>query len=109
MRSTPPCRIASAIGTARLGSRLLHDLAVGQHDIFGLRAGERRSWHRLRQAQQLCADRIAAAAIAVATTEAAIHEPPSTGACGSVESPSLHVMFSIGSPSMSAATCAMIV
>ena len=34
---------------------------------------------------------------------------PSTGDWGSVESPSLMLMFSIGRPSVSAATCAMIV
>ena len=42
-------------------------------------------------------------------TEVAIHEPPSTGDCGRLESPSLTVMLSSGRPSMSAATCAMIV
>ena len=42
-------------------------------------------------------------------TEAAIHDPPSTGDRGSAESPSLTVMASSGSPSISAATCAMIV
>jgi len=47
-------------------------------------------------------------AIACAT-EAAIHDPPSTGDCGSVESPSLMLILSSGRPSMSAATCAMMV
>ena len=42
-------------------------------------------------------------------TEAAIHDPPSTGDCGSVESPSLTLTLSSGRPSLSAATCAMIV
>jgi hypothetical protein len=42
-------------------------------------------------------------------TDEAIHEPPSTGHCGSVESPSLTLILSMGRPSMSAATCAMIV
>ena len=42
-------------------------------------------------------------------TEDAIHDPPSSGHCGSVESPSLTLILSIGRPSMSAATCAMIV
>ena len=42
-------------------------------------------------------------------TEAASHEPPSTGDCGKVESPSLTLMASSGRPSMSAATWAMIV
>ena len=41
--------------------------------------------------------------------EAAVQEPPSTGAFGRVESPSFTVMLSSGTPSMSAATCAMIV
>ena len=50
----------------------------------------------------------AAAPIAPAT-EAAIQEPPSTGDAGRLESPSLTVMLSMGSPSMSAASCAMIV
>ena len=36
-------------------------------------------------------------------TEAAVHEPPSTGACGSVESPKLTVILSSGRPSRSAA------
>ena len=54
--------------------------------------------------------RISSAVTAMAcATEAAVHEPPSTGDCGSVESPSLIVTLSIGRPSMSAATCAMIV
>ena len=54
--------------------------------------------------------RTSSAVLAIACdTEAAVHEPPSTGACGSVESPSLTVILSSGRPSMSAATCAMIV
>ena len=39
----------------------------------------------------------------------AIHDPPSTGDCGRLESPSLMLMLSSGKPSMSAATCAMMV
>ena len=42
-------------------------------------------------------------------TEEAVHDPPSTGACGNVESPSFTLTFSIGSPSRSAGTCAMTV
>ena len=42
-------------------------------------------------------------------TEAAIQDPPSTGHFGSVESPSLMLMLSSGSPRRSAATCAMMV
>ena len=54
--------------------------------------------------------RISVAVVTIAfDTEAAIHDPPSTGDCGSVESPSLMLMLSIGRPSVSAATCAMIV
>ena len=54
--------------------------------------------------------RMAAAVVTIPLdTEAAIHEPPSTGDCGRLESPSLTLMFSSGSPSLSAATCAMMV
>src|SRR4029077_7325861 len=53
--------------------------------------------------------RTAAAVVTIPfDTEAAIHDPPSTGDCGNVESPSLMVTLSSGSPSMSAATCAIV-
>ena len=53
---------------------------------------------------------MAAAVVAIPfDTDAAIHEPPSTGDWGKLESPSLTLIFSSGSPSLSAATCAMMV
>ena len=42
-------------------------------------------------------------------TDDAIHDPPSTGDCGRLESPSLMLTLSIGSPSASAATWAIMV
>jgi len=61
-------------------------------------------------ARRNSSSRIASAVVAIPLdTEAAIHDPPSTGDCGRLESPRLMLMFSSGSPSMSAATCAMMV
>ena len=61
-------------------------------------------------ARRNSSSRIASAVVAIPLdTEAAIHDPPSTGDCGRLESPRLMLMFWSGSPSMSAATCAMMV
>ena len=109
MRSTPPCRIASAIDTARDASRLLTSLPSASATSSGVASASGEFGICLCQAQQLLADRVGTSSRSPFDTEAAIHDPPSTGDCGSVESPSLTVTFSSGSPSMSAATCAMIV
>jgi hypothetical protein len=42
-------------------------------------------------------------------TEDVVNDPPSTGASGKEESPSLTATFSSGTPSISAASCAIIV
>jgi hypothetical protein len=107
MWSTAPCLMTSAIGTVRKVLLLLTSLpsasptspsATSASGEFGIFLARRMS------------SRIAAAVVAIAfDTEAAIHDPPSTGDCGRVESPSLILILSSGSPSMSAATCAMIV
>ena len=100
--------MASAIDTERDASALLTSLpsasatspdAVSASGEFGICLARRNN-----------SSRIASAVVTIPfDTEAAIHDPPSTGDCGRLESPSLMVMFSSGSPSMSAATCAMIV
>ena len=92
------------------GILLADELAVGERDVVGRRASASGEFGIfLRQPQQLLADRVGRSSRSPFDTEAAIHDPPSTGDCGSVESPSLMLTFSSGSPSMSAATCAMIV
>ena len=100
--------MASAIDTAREASRLLTSLPSASATSSGaaFASGE----FGICLASRNSSSRIAPAVVAIPfDTEAAIHDPPSTGDCGSVESPSLMLMFSSGSPSMSAATCAMMV
>ena len=58
MRSTAPCRIASAIDTAREASRLLTSLPSASATSPGAASGERRVRHLLGQTQQLVADRV---------------------------------------------------
>ena len=108
MRSTPPWRIASVIDTAREESRLLTSLpsASATSSAPASLSGE----FGMRLASRSNSLRTNSAVVAIPfPTEAAIQEPPSTGDAGRLESPSLMVMLSRGSPSMSAATCAMIV
>src|SRR3954469_5304549 len=101
---------------------LADKLAVDERELVRGRIGERRIRHLLCQAQQLTADRLGGRGDALRpprippavvtmpfATEAAIHDPPSTGDCGRLESPSLMLMLSSGNPSESAATCAMMV
>jgi hypothetical protein len=108
MRSTPPCRIASAIKTARDASRLLTSLPSASATSAGV-ASAKGEFGICFVSRNSCS-RMAAEVVAIPfDTEAAIHDPPSTGDCGSVESPSFTVTLSSGNPSISAATCVMIV
>ena len=84
MRSTAPCRIASAIDTAREASRLLTSLPSASATSSGaaFASGE----FGICFARRSSSSRIASAVVAIPfATEVAIHDPPSTGDCGRLE------------------------
>ena len=108
MRSRAPCRIASAIDTARDASRFFTSLPSTSATSSGVASAS--GEFGICLARRNSSTRTASAVVTIPfDTEAAIHDPPSTGDCGNVESPSLIVTLSSGNPSISAATCAMIV
>ena len=97
MRSTAPCRMASAIDTAREASRLLTSLPSASATSSGaaFASGE----FGICLARRSSSSRIASAVVTIPfDTEVAIHDPPSTGDCGRLESPSLMLMLSSGRP-----------
>ena len=108
IRSIPRWRIASAIDTPFAASRLIASLPSASATSSG--AASASGEFGVSFAMRKSSSRIAPAVVAMPfATEVAIHDPPSTGDCGRLESPSLMVMLSSGNPSMSAATCAMMV
>src|SRR6516165_1577602 len=91
--------MASAIDTEREASPLLISLPSASATSSGamFASGE----FGICLARRSSSSRIASAVAAIPLdTEAAIHDPPSTGEYGRLESPSLMLMFSSGSPRM---------
>ena len=95
--------------TAREASRLLTSLPSVKETSSGVAASFSGEFG-MALARCNRSARIASQVVTIPfDTEAAIHDPPSTGDCGSVELPSLMLTASRGRPSLSAATCVMIV
>ena len=100
--------MTTAMETARPRSRRLTSLPSASATSAG--SAPARAESGISFARRSSSWRIASAVPAMPLeTEAASHDPPSTGDCGRVESPSFTLTASSGRPSMSAATWAMIV
>src|SRR5262245_24810440 len=108
IRSTPPVRMTFSIDPARPVFCLATIMPSASATSSTCRSASGESGIFCARPSSSLRTSSAVAAMACAT-EAAVHDPPSTIECGKVESPSFTVTLSMGTPSMSAATCAMTV